>query len=120
MAVGRCAGSRKTFRYVGGHLEGLADQGKLFWKTMMTRLNAKKALQGSELVLTKAKVPTWTKTDELLAPSELAERWRMSVRTLDRWRADFYGPAWLALGGRVLYRLDDVLKFEAKQHRPRP
>ena len=61
-------------------------------------------------------VKSWT----LIAPRELAERWRMSVRTLDRWRAESYGPGWLALGGRVLYRLEDVMAFEEGQHRPNP
>jgi hypothetical protein len=57
---------------------------------------------------------------DLLTPQELAAHWRMSVRTLDRWRAQRYGPAWLALGGRILYQLADVKAFEARHRRPRP
>ena len=47
-----------------------------------------------------------------LIQAELAERWQVSERTLDRWRADGKGPAWLKLNGRVLYRMEDVLEFE--------
>jgi hypothetical protein len=44
--------------------------------------------------------------------AELAERWRISGRTLDRWRASGTGPAWLKFRGRVLYRVEDVLAYE--------
>ncbi len=43
---------------------------------------------------------------------ELAQRWRVTPRTLDRWRAARTGPAWLRLNGRIRYRLEDVLAFE--------
>ena len=71
-------------------------------------------------VMPEAKHQTGVKTSELLAPRELAVRWRMSVRTLDRWRAEGYGPAWLTLGGRILYRRGDVAAFEASQRQPCP
>jgi hypothetical protein len=47
-----------------------------------------------------------------LTQPELAERWRVSGRTLERWRRAGTGSAWLQLNGRVLYRLEDVLAFE--------
>jgi hypothetical protein len=47
-----------------------------------------------------------------LTQPELAERWRVSGRTLERWRRAGTGPFWLQLNGRVLYRLADVLAFE--------
>ena len=47
-----------------------------------------------------------------LTQAELAERWRVSTRTLDRWREAGKGPAWMKLNGRVLYRTEDVLAFE--------
>ena len=47
-----------------------------------------------------------------LTQAELAERWQVSTRTLDRWRAEARGPAWLKLNGRVRYREEDVLAFE--------
>ncbi len=48
-----------------------------------------------------------------LTQQELAACWRISVRTLERWRAAGIGPACLKLNGRILYRLEDVLAFEA-------
>jgi hypothetical protein len=48
---------------------------------------------------------------------DLAARWRMSVRTLERWRWLGQGPAFLKLGGRIVYRLDDVEAFEQAQRR---
>lgn len=84
----------------------------------MTKIDDHKALLG-DFALANADVQTSVKPCELVAPRELAARWRMSVRTLDRWRAVGYGPTWLALGGRVLYRLADVAAFEKSLHRPR-
>jgi hypothetical protein len=46
---------------------------------------------------------------------ELARRWRISPRTLERWRWLNQGPAYLKIGGRVVYRLEDIEAFEAAQ-----
>ncbi|MCQ4159217.1 helix-turn-helix domain-containing protein [Roseomonas sp. GC11] len=48
---------------------------------------------------------------------DLANRWGLSIRTLERWRYLNQGPAFLKLGGRILYRLEDVEAFEAAQAR---
>ena len=48
---------------------------------------------------------------------ELADRWNISHRTLERWRWTGEGPAFLKIGGRVVYRLEDVEAFEADQKR---
>ena len=48
-----------------------------------------------------------------LRESELALRWRMSERTLQRWRQAGKVPRHLRLGGPVLYPIADVLAFEA-------
>ncbi len=50
-----------------------------------------------------------------LTQLDLARRWRMSTRTLERWRWLRYGPAYLRLGKVVVYRLEDVKAFEASQ-----
>jgi len=50
-----------------------------------------------------------------LNQKELARRWGISHRTLERWRYSGEGPAFLKLGGRVLYRLADVEVFEESQ-----
>ncbi|PQO24004.1 hypothetical protein C2I36_05255 [Rhodobacteraceae bacterium WD3A24] len=52
-----------------------------------------------------------------LNQKELARRWGISHRTLERWRYTGQGPAFLKLGGRVLYRLADVEAFEQSQLR---
>ena len=47
----------------------------------------------------------------------LAARWAISPRTLERWRWAGEGPQFIKLGGRVVYRLEDVEAFEAEQIR---
>ena len=46
---------------------------------------------------------------------ELSRRWRLSPRTLERWRYRGTGPQYLKVGGRVVYRLSDIEAFEATQ-----
>lgn len=48
---------------------------------------------------------------------ELARRWKLSARTLERWRWQGTGPSFLKVGGRVLYRLEDIEAFEAAKMR---
>ena len=48
---------------------------------------------------------------------DLAQRWSLSERTLERWRWLGQGPRFLKLGGRVAYRLEDIEAFEAEQLR---
>jgi hypothetical protein len=48
---------------------------------------------------------------------ELARRWRISPRTLERWRCLHQGPALVKIGGRVVYRLSDIEAFEVAQRR---
>lgn len=50
-----------------------------------------------------------------LREAELAQRWGLHVRTLQRWRTAGSGPAYLRLGRRIAYRLSDVERFEAAQ-----
>ncbi|MCA8882120.1 MAG: helix-turn-helix domain-containing protein [Rhodobacteraceae bacterium] len=47
-----------------------------------------------------------------LTPRELAEHWRVSVRSLERWRAEGYGPRWVWIGGSVRYAAEDVRAWE--------
>ena len=47
-----------------------------------------------------------------LSQIELAARWKISHRTLERWRWAQEGPRYLKLGGRVIYRLSDIEAFE--------
>jgi predicted DNA-binding transcriptional regulator AlpA len=54
-----------------------------------------------------------------LSTRDLAERWNISRRTLDRWRWAGEGPRFLKLGGRVVYRIADIEAFEQQQLRTR-
>jgi hypothetical protein len=47
-----------------------------------------------------------------LTQLDLARRWRLSPRTLERWRWLGQGPAYLKLGNAIAYRLEDVEAFE--------
>ena len=49
-----------------------------------------------------------------LSQIELAARWKISHRTLERWRWAQEGPRYLKIGGRVVYRVSDVEAFERK------
>jgi hypothetical protein len=53
----------------------------------------------------------------LVRECDLANRWNKSLRTLQRWRREGYGPAHLRIGGTVHYRLGDILDFEEQQRR---
>ena len=48
---------------------------------------------------------------------DLSRRWSLSPRTLERWRWLREGPVYLKIGGRVLYRLEDIEAYEAEQIR---
>ena len=48
-----------------------------------------------------------------LNESELAQRWGISVKTLQRWRCDKRGPKYWKLSKRVTYPIEEVLNFEA-------
>lgn len=59
-----------------------------------------------------AAVTSPTATPELLTEQMLALRWHCSTSRLQRWRADQKGPAYLKIGGKVLYRLEDLRHYE--------
>jgi hypothetical protein len=52
-----------------------------------------------------------------MTQGQLAVRWNISPRTLERWRWLRQGPAFIKLGGRVVYRVVDVVAFEEAQRR---
>ena len=51
----------------------------------------------------------------LWTEGDLATHWKKSIRTLQRWRSEEYGPAFIRIGGSVRYRVEDVLAFEERQ-----
>ena len=48
----------------------------------------------------------------VLNENELAQRWGISPKTLQRWRNEGRGPRFLKLSKRVSYPLDSVIAFE--------
>jgi hypothetical protein len=52
-----------------------------------------------------------------LNQEELARRWKISPRTLERWRWLGRGPEHHKIGGRVLYRVELIEAFEGQSVR---
>lgn len=52
---------------------------------------------------------------QYLNQMELSRRWRMSSRTLERWRWLKTGPNYTKLGGKVVYALQDVEAYERRR-----
>lgn len=48
----------------------------------------------------------------VLNENELAQRWGISPKTLQRWRSEGRGPRYLKLSKRVGYPVDVILEFE--------
>jgi hypothetical protein len=51
---------------------------------------------------------------QYLTQTELARRWRMSPRTLERWRSLGQGPSYLKIG-HVLYPINNIEAFERER-----
>ena len=62
-------------------------------------------------------VPARPEDDRHLNQEQLARRWQVSPRTLERHRWLGVGVPYLKLGGRVVYRLEDILAHEAESLR---
>jgi hypothetical protein len=56
-------------------------------------------------------------TTKHLTQCDLARRWGLSPRSLERWRWAGVGPCFLKVGGRVVYRLTDIEAYEAERLR---
>ena len=48
----------------------------------------------------------------VLSETELAHRWGVSPKTLQRWRTEGRGPQYLKLSKRVTYPLDAITEYE--------
>jgi len=48
----------------------------------------------------------------VLSENELAQRWGVSPKSLQRWRSEGRGPHYLKLSKRVTYPLESVTEFE--------
>lgn len=49
---------------------------------------------------------------QFLREQELANRWRVDVGTLQRWRYNNIGPDFIKFPGRVIYAMDKVVAYE--------
>lgn len=54
---------------------------------------------------------------QFLTPSDLSQRYQgaLTVKTLAHWRCAGTGPAFTKIGGKILYALQDVLRWEASR-----
>lgn len=50
--------------------------------------------------------------DVLITEFELATRWRVTQRTIRRWRQEYRCPPHMRIGIKVFYCLSDVREFE--------
>ncbi|MBT4879516.1 MAG: DNA-binding protein [Alphaproteobacteria bacterium] len=53
----------------------------------------------------------------LITSHDLSRRWCVKSSTLSQWRWNGRGPKYLKIGGRILYRIDDIVAFEDLQLR---
>ena len=49
-------------------------------------------------------------------PFQLARRWGINPRTLQNWRCKGRGPAYLKIGGHIMYRENDIERYEVEHH----
>jgi hypothetical protein len=56
-------------------------------------------------------------TPTYLTPQDLCDRYKNKIapRTLANWRSEGSGPAFTKIGGRVLYALDAIRRWERKR-----
>jgi hypothetical protein len=54
--------------------------------------------------------------ERFLTQEELADRWRISPRTLERWRYVGCGPQFMKLGGVVRYDMEHIKAFEQQRN----
>ena len=81
---------------------------------LRAELNKTDSLLGQKKSSTrKASAVQAIKDPDLLTEQMLAERWHCSASRLQRWRAANTGPAYLKIGGKVLYRQKDIIAYEA-------
>ena len=81
---------------------------------LRAELNKADSLLGQKKSSTrKASAVQTINNPDLLTEQMLAERWHCSASRLQRWRATNTGPAYLKIGGKVLYRQEDIIAYEA-------
>ena len=74
-------------------------------------LQSTSANQGHAATLAMS-VPVAPHERRVLCENELAQRWGVSPKTLQRWRSEGRGPHYLKLSKRVTYPLETVTEYE--------
>ena len=49
---------------------------------------------------------------EVFTTQQLADRWKIRTQTLQKWRVANEGPRYIKIGGRVMYRIDEIIRYE--------
>lgn len=52
-----------------------------------------------------------------LTSKELAERWKLTPETMKKWRCSGKSPPYKKIGGRILYKTEDIEKLEDEADR---
>ncbi len=68
--------------------------------------------EASESRLYALPVPA-VRRNQFLIQAELAQRWRVSERTHEKWRSSGRGPGFVRVGRRILYDLGVIEAYEA-------
>ena len=80
---------------------------------LRVKLNQTDSLLGQRKSNTRKTTSTLgIKDPDLLTEQMLAERWHCSTSRLQRWRAVNTGSTYLKIGGKVLYRQEEVSAYE--------
>jgi predicted site-specific integrase-resolvase len=53
--------------------------------------------------------------DVLLTQEDVAQRWKLNARTLERWRWQGTGPRFVRIGGAIRYRVKDLEEYEKRR-----
>ena len=49
--------------------------------------------------------------------SQLAQRWKLSLKTLQRWRSEGIGPVFVKMRSSVFYPIGEIILFEHSRRR---
>lgn len=63
--------------------------------------------------------PSYEVQKKYLTPEELCLRWNgvLTAKTLANWRYTGEGPSYTKLGGRIVYRIEAVERYEQERER---
>ena len=51
-------------------------------------------------------------TEPAFTETELARRWNVSIKTLQRWRSEERGPPYIKLSKAIRYPVDEIVTYE--------